>query len=434
MRTAIPRARLTVFALAAAAAVGLFLYLNVTFGGPTLLPGGGTPYELQATFPDSQNIVKQSLVMYRGFQIGNVDDVEIVHGRARVTFTIDAQYRPLPQGTIAQIDHRTFLQEAFVNVFPGKVGGPMLRSGSAVKSIPTVEPDDALQVFDPQTRRLLDQGTSALARGLRAPNAADEIGGTISGLDGVLVGLRGVFGALHGQESSLTSLVDDSATVLGAIATEQRQLAELVGSGRVVAQTFAAEHTAFGAGLDQLDGLLGEARAVLPRLRPLLAVATPVLTRTAATAAVLTPAVAALGPAVTDAGETGLALDPSARAAVPALIQTLAAARALSPTARRLVPAIANLVPLMGYIAQHISGFESLIGNLAATVDHGDSRGPWLQGFLDLTTGGVIGGNGPCRSTIGLCVNPYPRPGDAANPQPFASGDFPRLKPYFPSG
>ena len=28
-----------------------------------------------------------------------------------------------------------------------------------MSSVPTVEPDDALQVFDPQTRRLLDQGT-----------------------------------------------------------------------------------------------------------------------------------------------------------------------------------------------------------------------------------------------------------------------------------
>jgi phospholipid/cholesterol/gamma-HCH transport system substrate-binding protein len=436
MRTEIPRLRLTAFAFAAAAAIGLFLYLNVTFGGPTLIPGGATAYELHASFPDSQNIVKQSLVMYRGFQVGNVDDVRIARGRALVTFTIDGRYAPLPRGTIAQIDHRTFLQEAFVNISvpPTPLGGATLRTGSAVRSIATVEPDDALQVFDPQTRKLLDQGTSALAGGLRAPNAADEIGGTISGLDGVLVGLHGVFGALQGQESQISSLVTGSATVLGAIATEQQQLAELIGSGRTVAQTFAAEHQAFGTGLDQLNGLLGDTRAVLPALRPLLAAATGVLGRAATTAGELTPAVDALGPAVTDARQTALALDPSARAAAPALIQTLAAARALGPTARRLGPAIANLVPLMGYVAQHISGFESLIGNLAATVDHGDSRGPWLQGFLDVTTGGVLGGDAPCRSTIGLCANPYPKAGDAVNPQPYAPGDFPRLKPYFPSG
>ena len=170
MRTQIPRGRLIAFLLSALAAVGLFLFLNSTFGGPTLLPSGGSAYQLTATFPDSQNLVKKSLVMYRGFQVGEVDDVTIVHGQARVKFTIYHPYEPLPAGTIAQIDHRTFLQEPFVNIYPGSIGAVKLHSGSAVGSLPTVEPDDALQVFDPQTRRLLDQGTRSLARGLRAPH------------------------------------------------------------------------------------------------------------------------------------------------------------------------------------------------------------------------------------------------------------------------
>jgi phospholipid/cholesterol/gamma-HCH transport system substrate-binding protein len=430
VKTEIPRFRLTVFALAAAAAVGLFLYLNVTFGGPTLLPGGGSAYELHASFPDSQNIVKKSLVMYRGFQIGEVDDVRIVNSRALLTFTIYSRYAPLPQGTIAQIDHRTFLQEAFVNIYPGSSRGPTIRTGSAVKSVPTVEPDDALAVFDPQTRRLLDQGTTALARGLRAPNAASEVGGTISGLDGVLRGLHGVFGSLQGQESQISSLINSSATVLGAVATDQQQLTQLIGSGRTVAQTFAAQGQAFGAGLDQLHGLLGDTRSVLPRLRPLLSSAAPVLVHAATTAAELAPAVTAMRPAVIDAQATALALDSSAHAAVPALRNTLLAARALSPTAREFAPAMSNLVPIMGYIDTHITGFESVFANLAAAVDHGDSRGPSLQGFLDVTTGGLIGGNAGCKSAIGLCVNAYPKPGDAANPQPYAPGSYPRLKPY----
>jgi len=58
MRTEIPRARLTTFVLAALAALGLFLYLNSTFGGPTLIPGGATPYDLRASFRDSQNLIK----------------------------------------------------------------------------------------------------------------------------------------------------------------------------------------------------------------------------------------------------------------------------------------------------------------------------------------------------------------------------------------
>jgi phospholipid/cholesterol/gamma-HCH transport system substrate-binding protein len=432
MRIEIPRARLTVFLLAALAAAGLFLYLNSTFGGPTLIPTGGSSYELRASFPDSQNLVRKSLVMYRGFQVGYVDSVKIVHARAQVTFTIDSRYAPLPAGTMVQVDHRTFLQEPFVNVYPGPMRGHRLRSGSSVGSIPTVEPDDALQVFDPETRRLLDRGTQSLARGLRAPTAGDEVNGTIGGLDQTLRGIRQVATTLHGQEQDISALVSSSATVLQAIASQQSSLTTLISSGRVVAQTFAAQAGAFGRGLDQLNALLSTAQTALPITRPFLARARPALQHLASTAGLLTPALAALRPAVRAARSISRELEPSARAAVPAFLATIADERWLRPLAVGVRPTVQNLVPLMAYIRSQLRGWEAMIGNLADTLNHGDSQGPWLQGFLDLTLGGVVGGAGPCSSALGLCVNPYPRPGDAANPQPYQKGQFPRLKPWHP--
>jgi virulence factor Mce-like protein len=433
MRTQIPRARLTAFLIAAATAIGLFLFLNSTFGGPTLIPSGGVPYELKTTFPDSQNLVRKSLVMYRGFQVGEVDAVDIVHGRAQVTFTLYPKYEPLPAGTTVQVDHRTFLQEPFVNVYPGPgPRGRSLRSGATVGSVPTVEPDDALGVFDPETRRLLDRGTQSLARGLRAPNAGDEINATISGLDHVLGSIRGLTGALDGQEQNISDLVTSSATVLDSIASQQGQLTHLIGSGRIVAETFAAQSRALGSGIDQLNRLLSSAQHVLPRLRPLLAMATPTLEHAAATATGLEPALTALTPAVAYARTTGLQLEPSARAAVPAFINAIASERWLRPLSHALIPAVANLVPLMGYIRSQLGGWESFIANTSDAIDHGDSLGPWLQGFIELTPGGLLGSSAPCSSTLGLCVNPYPKPGDSANPQPYVKGDFPRLVPYFP--
>jgi phospholipid/cholesterol/gamma-HCH transport system substrate-binding protein len=432
MRTQIPRARLTAFLLAALAAIGLFLYLNTTFGGPTLLPTSGTQYELRATFPDSQNLVKKSIVMYRGFQVGEVDGVAIVHARAQVTFTIYPQYAPLPTGTIVQVDHRTFLQEPFVNVYPGPMSGQKLHSGASVGSVPTVEPDDALQVFDPQTRRLLDQGTQSLARGLRAPSAGQEVNNTISGLDQVLGGIRDMTGALDGQEQQISTLISSSATVLDALGSQQGQLTGLISSGRTVAQTFAANNTALRSGIDQLNALLATAQAVLPRARPLLAAATPVLSHAASTAAALLPALTVLRPAVRYARETGVQLEPSARAAVPAFIDAIASERWLRPLARGLIPAVANLVPLLGYIRSQLGGWEAFLANTSDALNHGDSLGPWLQGFLEVTNSGVTGGSAPCSSSFGLCVNPYPKPGDSTNPQPYVKGQYPKLLPYFP--
>jgi phospholipid/cholesterol/gamma-HCH transport system substrate-binding protein len=432
MKTEIPRARLTVFVIAALAAAGLFLYLNSTFGGPTLIPTGGSSYELKTTFPDSQNLVRKSLVMYRGFQIGSVDSVKIVHARAQVTFTIDSAYEPLPADTLVQVDHRTFLQEPYVNVYPGPMSGPRLRSGAWVRSTPTVEPDDALQVFDPQTRRLLDQGTQSLARGLRAPNAGDEVNGTISGLDQVLASIRTLASTLHGQEHDISTLVSSSATVLDAIASRQSQLTQLIGSGRTVAQTFSAQASAFGSGIDQLDELLSTARKVLPDARPFLARATPTLEHLTSTATLLGPALAAIKPDVIFARKLSVELEPAARAASPAFSAILADSRWLAPLAVGVHPTVENLVPLLGYISSQLRGWEAMIANLADTLSHGDSQGPWFQGFLDFTPGGLAGSSAPCSSPLGLCSNPYPEPGDAAHPRPYHKGEFPRLAPWHP--
>jgi virulence factor Mce-like protein len=432
MRTQIPKGRLVTFVCACVAALGLFLYLNSTFGGPTLLPSGGTPYELRTSFPDSQNLVKKSLVMYRGTQVGEVEDVSVIHGDVQVKLSIYPQYRPLPAGTIVQVDHRTFLQEPFVNVYPGPMRNPKLRSGARVGSIPTVEPDDALQVFDPQTRKLLDQGTQSLARGLRAPNAGEQVNGTIAGLDRVLGAIRSLTTALHGQEGDISTLVTSSAVVLGAIGSQQDQLTHLISSGRTVAATIAAQGGPFGRGLDQLNELLATATKLLPRYRPFLAKATPVLEHTAATAQLLTPAIAALAPVVADARATALTLDPSARAAVPLFLDAIAAGHVLVPLARAVNPLAANVVPILKWVADHRSGIEAMIANLADSLNHGDSLGPWLHGFLSLPLAGVVGTTAPCNSTYGLCVNPYPLPGDAAHNTEYKRGQYPHLQPFYP--
>lgn len=432
MKTQIPRARLAVFLLAAACALALFVFLNGTFGGPTLLPGTGAPYTLVTAFPDSQNLVRKSLVMYRGVQVGDVDRVNVLHGVARVRFVIYGQYAPLPAGTVVQVDHRTFLQEAYIDVTPGPPGARRLPSGSQVGSIPTVEPDDALQAFDPETRRLLDRGTQTLARGFRAPNAGQELNGTIDGFDQVLTQLRGVTGELRGQEQQLSTLVSAGATVLDAIGQDQGRLSTLIGSGRVVADTFSSQRQAFASGLDQLDRLLARTEQVLPSLPAFLREATPVLRHAAATARALEPALATAAPAIVAAGRLEQDLGTAAGPGAITLGRVDAVQRKLLRLSGPLGAAVANLEPIMRYLNSQVPGWEAMIGNGADAVSGGDNLGPWMQSFLGSADNPATGSPSPCGSAGGLCVNPYPGSGDGYDPRPYVKGTYPRLKPYYP--
>jgi ABC-type transporter Mla subunit MlaD len=197
----------------------------------------------------------------------------------------------------------------------------------------------------------------------------------------------------------------------------------------VVAQTFADESGALGTGIDDLNALLASAETVLPEIRPLLAQAPPVVQQLTSTADLLRPA---LDPTVHEALATADALGPAANAAVPALKHALVAERYLRPLVVRIHPLVENLVPILGWVRARLTGIEAFIANDADAMDHGDAIGPWLQGFIEVTNTSVTGGDAGCSSPIGLCVNPYPKPGDSSDPQPYVAGDFPHLMPYFP--
>jgi hypothetical protein len=70
-----------------------------------------------------------------------------------------------------------------------------------------------------------------------------------------------------------------------------------------------------------------------------------------------------------------------------------------------------------------------LINFLVGFAGAGISGGSALE---YVNPGGLAGTNLPCTSALGLCVNPYPPPGDASKPQPYKLGSYPRLVPYFP--
>jgi virulence factor Mce-like protein len=432
VRTQIPGSRLLAVIASAIFALALFLYLNTTFGGPTVNVSGAKRYQLHATVPDSQNLVKKSLVVNRGVQIGEVDDVAVRSGVVHVTFTIFEKYRPVPAGTVAQIGHRTVFGEPIITLRPHGIGGRTLPSGATVRSIPTVMPDDALAVFDPSTRRALNRGTRELARGFRSRNAGARLNATIARLDRTIAGVRAMTTALHGQQDDIATLVRSSAVTLDAVGAREDQVRRLVGSARIVADSLAGEREALGTSIDELDRTLGVADRVLPRMVPLMAAAAPAALHVAATARQLFPALSELRPSVRSARRAVRLLQPTSRTSAPLLRRTRRLETGLLPLARALVPATRNLAPLVGYLRSQWRGWMGFVANIADTVSHGDSDGPWLHGFLLLTPGGVSGTAGGCKDIDGLCVNPYPPPDDALDPQPYKPGSYPKLLPGKP--
>ena len=86
--------RIAAVAAIAIAAVALVL----------LLRNGGDEYRVTAEFQNASQLVNGNEVMVGGLAAGLVKEIELGdNGQALVTFTVDEEFAPLPEGTIATV-------------------------------------------------------------------------------------------------------------------------------------------------------------------------------------------------------------------------------------------------------------------------------------------------------------------------------------------
>lgn len=88
-------------------------------------------YPLYATFRTAIGVNKETSVYIAGIKVGEVGDIQLKHGMARLTFKIFPQYK-IEQDAVAIIRQKGLLGEKFVEIKPGTPGGPYLESGEEI--------------------------------------------------------------------------------------------------------------------------------------------------------------------------------------------------------------------------------------------------------------------------------------------------------------
>ena len=118
-----------------------------------LLSGGGKSYEVTAEFTNASQLVGGEVVTVGGTTAGKVSKIELAdNGNALVTFSVDDEYAPLRQGTIAQV--RLFSLSGVANrqveltLPPDGTGGEEIASGSVISAQDTISTVDLDQVFN----------------------------------------------------------------------------------------------------------------------------------------------------------------------------------------------------------------------------------------------------------------------------------------------
>jgi phospholipid/cholesterol/gamma-HCH transport system substrate-binding protein len=408
-------------------AVVLFVFLMGRFGGPSI--GGGADYQLHATFPDSQGLAQKSDVLIRGVKVGEVGAIDIRRDRARVRLDIEGRYAPIDRAATVRVGQKTVLGEAFVDVVPGSSRAGTLRDGARIARSqvrPGVELDEALDALDDRSMKSLRSLAETFGRGARDPATPRRVSATVGELAALTRQLRGLTATLKGQESTIAATIQDSRTVLGELGRREASVSAIASAGRATLGAVASRDAALDAGLRELPKLLSTAEATLSEARPLLVEARPLVRDLSAAAPALTPALDDLRPVARDAAQVLKGLPRLRTAALPVLDRAEGVIEVARPAARGLEPALANLVPMVQYLAPRKRTLAAWFSQTAALGAHGDAKGKWARFnmFVDPSTAfGVPGG---------VDGNSYTPPDDGDANQAYVPGSYPRLTPFKP--
>ena len=202
-------------------------------------------YELAATFDDITGLLKNDNVKVAGVGVGKVTGIQVVKGRAEVTFRVRKGIK-LPADTKAAVRWRNLLGQRYLYLYPGKAS-TVLEGGDKVRE--TISVVDLGELFN-----RLGPVVKAVEPG-KVNQFLDTVVGALDGNEAkvgqALDDLAKVAKALGERDEAVGRLVANLDTVSGTIADRDREIRTILDNLVLVSRTFN-EHT------DVLDGAVTE--------------------------------------------------------------------------------------------------------------------------------------------------------------------------------
>jgi phospholipid/cholesterol/gamma-HCH transport system substrate-binding protein len=363
-------AAMVVFALSC---FGLLLFLWLAFGGSVPLKPKG--YQFHTSFAQAGQLALQADVRISGVPVGKVERIEPDKrtGRADVTIQLDSRYAPLPSDARAILRQKTLLGETYVELTPGHAWAKPIPEGgtlAASRVSDTVELDEILRAFDPQTRAAFQEWmqTQAQAIGPHGRDLNDALGNLGPFADEAAT----VVDILHRQQGALSRLIANTGVVFGALSERDGQLRSLIRSANRVFATTAARNRELQQSFVALPTFEDESRKTLLRLSRFAANTNPLVTQ-------LRPAARQLSPTLQDLE----AISPDLRALLDQLGPLITASKTGFPAAEQVleqlrpllaqtVPAADQLIPALQFIGMFKPELTSFFANTVASTQAKD--------------------------------------------------------------
>jgi virulence factor Mce-like protein len=363
--------------------VAVFLSYNANNGLPFV-----PTYQVAVDVPDAAQLVRGDDVRVGGALVGQVQKITALERRgarppsARLMLALKTGLAPLPRDSRAQVRPVSILGGKYLALEEGRSRAGIPQGGALplARARPIVDLDEALQIFDRETRRGVQGVVSNLGEGVAGRGVA--LNETVSSTRRLLPPLQSVLEVVAAPGTDLEGFIDGAASATGTLEPVSGTLGDFVENGAVTLTALDAADPALGQSLEELPPTEQVGTRVLRRL-------TPLLIDSAALARELRPAVTKL-PATsrllqsslregtrTLRGRTRGRLDPLVSA-----FGELGTDPASIGTVRKTKDVIGELDPVIRFTSAAQLNCNVLpvwARNLASIGSEGDAAGSWIN-------------------------------------------------------
>lgn len=351
--------------------VGILMFLWLSFGGSVPLRPEG--YRVEVQFPEATQLAQEADVRISGVKVGRVKNKQPNEntGLTDTIIEIDARYAPIPKDTRAILRQKTLLGETYVELTPGTAAGAqgMLRDGGQLPAgqvAETVELDEVLRTFDPETRRRfsvwLDQ------QGQAVQGQAQEINTSLALLTPFAEETDDVLKVLRVQGDATRRLVRDTGVVFEALTERKGQFRELISNSNRVWEAVASRDAELADTFRVFPTFLRESRITTERTTRFALETDPLVDQLRPAARELSPILIDLDRLAPDLRGFFRDLDPLVRVSRRGLPATEQALDNTRPLLARLDPFLRQLTPVVDYLGLYRREIAAFLANDSAAT------------------------------------------------------------------
>jgi phospholipid/cholesterol/gamma-HCH transport system substrate-binding protein len=337
--------------------------------------GKGNGYRFSAV-TEPQQVLKHADVRSAGVKIGEVSGVKNrVMGKATLAvleMELKDKYAPIFRDATVTVRQKTLVGENYIDLYRGTPQAGVLAKNSElpISRDQEVAPvDKILNALDQPTRKRISHNLQVLGAGFK--DRSKDVNRLVGAMKPTFADGGTVMGILDQQKAQVAALIQQTGTVMQAIADRTGDMRTLVRAARTAATAAASRDTALEEGLKEFPSTLRQARGSVAKLSGFAGRATPVVSDLRVALSDLQPVFTKLEPTAVSTRKLFDELTPLLKVADPMLTRLRQFSTASGPTIPALDASLRQINPALIYLKPYDKDLGAALANFGGSLQYG---------------------------------------------------------------